>query len=121
MNGQERTGAARSLVDLFNSAKQKTLQGTSVATLALVSEVTRAFADGYGILEALPLPQWDTDGTNVIQGYFFSDMELAAGTLVMIIFTDTDFRDTIEMGHWQPMQTANTNTHSKNFGVVIKL
>lgn len=121
MNGQERTGAAYAFVDLFNAAKRKTLQGTNVATLALVTEVTRTFADGYGILEALPLPQWDVDGTNVIQGYFFSDMELTAGTLVMIIFTDTDFRDTIEMGHWQPMQTTNTNTHSKNFGVVIKL
>lgn len=121
MNGQERTGAAHAFVDLFNAAKRKTLQGTSVATLALVTEVTRAFADGYGILEALPLPQWDTDGTNVIQGYFFSDMELSAGNIILIVFTDTDFRDTIEMGHWQPMRTTNTNTHSKNFGVVIKL
>lgn len=121
MNNQERTGAANAFVDLFNRAKEKTLRSASGATLALVTEVTKSFTDGYGVVEALPIPQWDTDGTNTIQGYFFSDMELTANTLVLIVFTDSDFRDTVEMGHWLPRRTENLNTHSKNFGVVIKL
>ncbi len=121
MNMQERIGASDALVNLFNSAKEKFTKDFSTATLAQIVEVTKTFSDGYGIAAVLPIPQWDSDGTNRLEGYFFSDKTFTAGELVLLIFTDNDFRQIINAGHWSPRKVDNSNTHSKNFGVILKL
>nr|DAD96454.1 MAG TPA: hypothetical protein [Myoviridae sp. ctj3P51] len=118
---QERTGAATALVDLFNRAKQNFAASTSCATLAKVASVTKTFSDGYGIAEVIPIPAWDSADTYTLDGYFFSDMALTADTLVMVVFTDSDFRETIKSGIQVIKTTQNTNNHSRNFGVILKL
>lgn len=118
---QQRTGKVNAILNLFNNAKTKFSEDISIATLAYVKEVTREFADGYGIVNLMPVPQWDADGTNYIGGYFFSNITMTVGKLVLVIFTDRDFRTVIETGTDQSMKTTNLNIHSKNFGVVIEL
>lgn len=120
-NMQERVGATHALIELLNNSNNKLAASFSGATLAYVKEVTRAFDDGYGIVSLIPVPQWDADGTNLIEGYFFSDMTLTEGKLVLTVFTDRDFRPVIDAQTNQTMATENQNTHSKNFGVVINL
>lgn len=120
-NMQERVGATCALIELLRNSNNKIVAGFSGATLAYVKEVTRTFADGYGTVSLIPVPQWDADGINLIEGYFFSDMALTEGKLVLTVFTDRDFRPVIDAQVNQTMATENQNAHSKNFGVVINL
>ena len=118
---QARTGAAQGLIELFENVRKQAGEDMSAATLGYVKEVTRAFEGGYGIADVLPVPQWDSDGTNLISAYFFSEPAPVEGQLVLIVFTDRDFRSVIAAQTGQTGVTANLNTHSKNFGVMIKL
>lgn len=93
----------------------------AVATLASVSEVLQTWNGKYGRVAVTPVPRWDKDATNYIEGYFFSEQTISEGQLVLIVFTDTDFRTIINTGTWLPEKTENKNTHSRDFGVIVKL
>ena len=118
---QERVGAAQGLIELFETARKRAGNDISTATLAYVRETSRPFKDGYGVLEAEPVPRWDEDGTAFISAYYFSEPEPVAGQLVLVVFTDRDFRPAIVSQTGETGGTENLNIHSKNFGVVIKL
>lgn len=108
---------AQLLTDLQNTYGSK----MAVATLATVSETITEWNGKYGRAAVTPIPKWDKDGTNYIEGYYFSEMSLSQGQIVLVVFTDSDFRANIEGGVWQPLKTENNNTHSRDFGVIIKL
>lgn len=102
------------------------VQGTygeklAVATLASVGEVLQAWNGKYGRVAVTPVPRWDKDATNYIEGYFFSEQTMTPGQLVLVVFTDTDFRTIVNTGKWLPAKTENKNTHSRDFGVIVRL
>lgn len=118
---QARAGATQGFIELFHSIRKQAGEDVSTATLGYVKNVTRDFVDGYGIVDVLPVPQWDADGTNLISAYFFSEPAPAVDSLVLVVFTDRDFRSVIAAQTGQTGTTSNLNIHSKNFGVAIKL
>lgn len=118
---QARTGATQGFIELFSNIRKQAGEDVSTATLGYVKNITRDFADGYGIIDVQPVPQWDADGTNLISVYFFSEPAPAVDSLVLVVFTDRDFRSVIAAQTGQTGTTLNLNIHSKNFGVAIKL
>lgn len=118
---QSRTGATQGFIELFHNIRKQAGEDVSTATLGYVKNITRDFADGYGIIDVQPVPQWDADGTNLISAYFFSEPAPVVDSLVLVVFTDRDFRSVIAAQTRQTGTTLNLNIHSKNFGVAIKL
>lgn len=114
--------AEQTLSALFQQARQNTNTDIAVATLAVVESVVTSYNTDkkYGTANLLPIPKWDKDGTNGIEGYFFSD-SVKKDDLVLVVFTDYDFRSALKTQNFVPVQTVNKNTHSKNFGIIIPL
>lgn len=114
--------AEQALTTLFQQAKEGANTNISVATLAIVESVVTSYdtSKKYGTANLLPIPKWDKDGTNGIEGYFFSN-NVGEGDLVLAVFTDYDFRPAVKAQNYTPSETANKNVHSKNFGIIIPL
>lgn len=127
-NIQQRSGLSDSLLDLLELQHNRTAQSISGATLGIVKQISSAFDNSaeipFGTAEVQPIPRWDSNGQNFIEGYFFSNDstdKIEEGDLVLVIFTDSDFRDNIRAGLKSAQKTYNLNTHSKNFGVILTL
>lgn len=118
--------AEQALTTLFKQAKEGANTNISVATLAIVESVVTSYdaSKKYGTANLLPIPKWDKDGTNGIEGYFFSDLsdDVKQGKKpVFVVFTDYDFRSAVKAQNYTPSETVNKNVHSKNFGIIIPL
>lgn len=118
-----KSSVANELASVFKRAQSSALNQINTATLAKVISVEQEWSEEkkFGKLLLAPIPQWSVKSSDYMEGYFFSDFKPGIGNLVMLVFTMTDFRSIIESGDWSVVQTQNKNTHSKNFGVVIKL
>lgn len=119
---ENKVQADQSLTALFRQAKSEVRTNIPVSTLAVVKEITAPYdaEKRYGCATVSPLPMWDKDGTNTIEVYFFAD-KVEQGDIVLVVFTDYDFRTNIKVSPTTPIQSVNANVHSKNFGVIIPL
>lgn len=117
---EKNISAEQALTSLFRQTKAEANTNISVATLAVVESVVTSYNNVYGTANVRPIPRWDKDGTNGIEGYFFSS-DVAAGDVVLVVFTDYDFRTAVKTQNFNPVETVNKNTHSKNFGIIISL
>lgn len=119
---KDKAQAEQSLTALFRQAKSETRTNIPVATIAVIKEISTPYdaEKKYGCATVSPLPMWDKDGTNSIEAYFFAD-KVAPQDIVLVVFTDYDFRTNIKVSPTAPIQVVNTNVHSKNFGVIIPL
>ena len=118
-----RSSVANELARVFKQSQNSALNQINTATLAKVVSVEQEWSDEkkFGKLLLAPIPQWSVKPSDYMEGYFFSNFDPQINSLVLLVFTMTDFRSIIESGDWSVVQTQNKNTHSKNFGVVIKL
>lgn len=119
---EKNISAEQALTSLFRQAKEGANTNISVATLAIVDSVVTSYDNDkkYGTANLLPIPKWDKDGTNGIEGYFFSD-SVKETDLVLVVFTDYDFRSAVKTQNYIPSEVVNKNVHSKNFGIIIPL
>ena len=114
------TGQASSLRDLFAKSKEVAADSINVATLGIVTEITREFSDRYGIALVKPIPARDRDAEGVFEGYFFAD-GYATGDIILAVFTDSDFRPALKTAIWQAAYNSNKQKHRKAFAVLINL
>lgn len=112
-------GGATSLVDLFKEAK-KNASGMPVATLAKIKSIPEFDEDiGYGIAEVEPIPSWGKNNPTFCPYYFSDSFEV--GDYCLVVFTNEDFRPYVKQSASLTQQQTNSNQHSRNFGIMIKL
>ncbi len=115
-------GKSTSLGDVLNQIKNSTMDDMAVATLALVKEIEQAYSetDGFGIASVAPIPSRG-DNLATLPGYFFSSEAPEEGAIILLVFTDSDFRDALgNLGNKIPI-TRSKKRHGLNFGVIVKL
>lgn len=119
-NAQKSSGLTDTFVELFNKSTSKVTSGLSSATLAKVTSTSVAWNGVYGVYECQMIPQLDKNGTQRVDGWAFSK-DVTEGSIVLLVFTDKDFRDSVKVDGVQSARTYSTGAHSKNFGVIVKL
>lgn len=119
---ENKAQAEQSLTALFRQAKNEVRTNIPVSTMAVIKEISVPYdaEKKYGCAMVSPLPMWDKDCTNSIEAYFFAD-KVSPQDIVLVVFTDYDFRINIKTNPARPIRVVNTNVHSKNFGVIIPL
>lgn len=119
---QANNGRNTSLVDLFSKLKENISINTNVATLATYKNIIQEYSSDtkYGIVECSPFPLYGNETEYSLYAYFFGDYSFNQGDIVLIIYTDKDFRANLK-NQDKIQKTTNTNLHSKTFGVLIKI
>lgn len=114
---------AKSLLDVLLILKQKTMLDTHVATLAYLRNNIRKFTDKYGIWECSPFPLDQGQDTYNIQAYYFSadGDNFNRDKMVLVVFTDRNFINSLQSVNTVPKETQDVNTHSIKYGVIVSL
>lgn len=115
-------GGATSFIDLFKKSQDQIAQAR-FATLAQVKAIVAEYSDeaGYGMIEYWPIPCVDLKDPQYYEGYIFSD-EFEVGDLILIVYTDRDFRTALKATSNMTMTTTkSTDTHSEMYGIAVKL
>ena len=119
---QKSNDSVSSLINLFNKSKAESVVGVNVASLAFFKKVTTPYdaEQGFGIIEAQVFPV-DEGFDMCVNAYFFSNISFSENEIVLLVFTDKDFRQVIRNKKWTKQTIKNETLHSKQFGVVVKL
>lgn len=117
-------GKITQLSDIFKQSAENITKSINVASLAKVISISKSYPSesegiGYGIASVELIPAITKDGKQ-IEAYFFSD-NFQVNDIVLTVFTDRDFRDTISQPQGINRQTTNKTLHARTFGVLIKL
>lgn len=114
-----------SLIDIFKQNKQNTLQSVNVATLGFYTGTLKEYDEDkkYSVIEVIPFPLINGQTNYKIEGYYLYNKETTfeENEIVLVIFTDTDFRQSLNSMTKVQRVDQNSNIHSKSFGIVIKL
>lgn len=121
-NLQKRNDGVSNLIDVLQRNKKNGAKDICVASLAFVKAVRSPFDvnQGFGVLEVQLFPV--DDGFDMsVDSYFFSDKTFDENEIVLVVFTDRDFRQIIKNKKWTKQVVKTDSLHSRMFGVTIKL
>lgn len=117
-----RLGKATALVDVFNNFREAVKSDIAVATLAQVDSIVSQYnrMDRCGIADVRPIPN---RGSNMatISGYFFSEDPPEIGDMILLVFTDWDFRPALTSTYYVLDESKKKQKHALNFGIIVPL
>lgn len=103
--------------DVLKEVVNKASEKTRVATLGFVEEITQEY-DKYEIVTVSPFPLEQGQTTYTIRAYASKGEEFNKGDIVVVLFTDRNFRNNIETDI--PQESSNEESHPITCGVIIK-
>lgn len=108
--------------DLLVLLKNSIMSNLHVSSLARYVGVQQAYDETlkFQIIKVVPFPIDDGEQEHTDYAYCFSDREFSDGEYVLIIYTDKDFRDNIQLTNWRTLTDAR-KPHKTSYGVVIPI
>lgn len=110
------------LNDLLTLLKNSIMSNTHVSSLARFSGVHQAYDETlkFQIIKVVPFPIEDGEQEHTDYAYCFSNRVFTEGEYVLIVYTDKDFRDNIQLTNWRTLSDSN-KPHKTSYGVVIPI
>lgn len=120
---ETKVSQAKSLLDVLLILKEVTMRDTHVATLAYLDSNLSSFNGKYGIWNCRPFPLYEGQDEYTIQGYYFSadGDNFTPNTIILIVFTDKNFINNLQVIENKPQQTKDVNLHLLKYGVIVSL
>jgi len=122
-NLQTQIGDAKNLLDVLLILKEKTMLDTHVATLAYLKDNVQKFNGKYGLWSCNPFPLDTNQNEYSIQAYYFHEGgdSFPQEGLVLIVFTDRNFINSLKSATNIPKETQDLTLHSIKFGIIVSL
>ena len=110
------------LADLLNVMKESISLNLNVATLAQFVEVYKEYDATlkFQILKVKPFPINEGETEHIDYVYCFKNVSFNSGDYLLVIYTDRDFRDNLQLTNGQILSSGE-KLHTTNYGVVIPI
>lgn len=104
----------------------KVFENLKVFSLAKVKEISKAFDDGkkYGIVKVNVFPLESYEDSSILEVYCFSKTKmqnLSVGDIVGVIYSDMNFKYTLDDPRGNILKSPSSIRHSKSYGVLINI
>lgn len=112
---------ATSFIDVFKRLKDIIKNEIHVATLALYKSTQIEYDDnlGYGIINVIPFPLNKNDSAAINQCYYFKKEFFTDNQLLIIIYTDIDFKNNLVVNKNKSLVNDKPIMHSKMSAVLV--
>lgn len=112
-----------SFIDVFSKFKNIINNDLHVSTLALFKSIEKEYndKDGYGIINVVPFPLNQNEASQLNTCYYFNKQNFTKNQLLLVIYTDLDFKDNLQVNKTEAIKNDNPLLHSKMSAVLINI
>ena len=113
----EQANETEDWTDVLKNVSNQASAKTRVATLGFVEEDKQEF-EKYNIITVSPFPLEQGQNIYTIRCYANKEETFNKGDIVVVLFTDKNFRNNLE--YETPQESSNDEIHPITCGVIIK-